>query len=231
MSEVIHYEQRNDVALIRIDDGKANAMTQTLIDDVHRAFNRASSEAKAIVLLGRPERFSAGFDLKVMKAGADAARALVLAGGELFMRVYEHPQPVVIGCTGHAIAGGVLLLATGDVRIGVRGDFKLGLNEVANGMPVPILGHALARDRLDPRAVEKAVLHAHLASPEEALSMGWIDQLEDAGRLEEVAVTRAAELAKLGQPAYGLTKRSLRERTIRYVRSTMNENLLEFRVG
>src|SRR5690606_35275794 len=111
------------------------------------ALDRAEREAKAVVVLGRPGRFSAGFDLKVMMSSPDAARALVLEGGALLLRVLELPLPVVTASTGHAIAGGLLLLATGDVRLGAGGDFKLGLNEVANGMPVPIFAHELARMR------------------------------------------------------------------------------------
>ena len=231
MSEIVTFEQRGDLALIRLDDGKANAMTKALIDAVGAALDRASKEAKAVVLLGRPGRFSAGFDLKVMMSSPEAARTLVLAGGELLMRLYEHPQPLVIGCTGHAIAGGVLMVATGDRRLGAAGDFKLGLNEVANGMPVPILAHELARDRLDPRALVESVLHAKLCDPESAVRVGWLDRVVPAEEVEARAIEEAEALAKLPQPAYGLTKRSLRRATISHVRSTIEQNLAEFSVG
>lgn len=231
MSEIVSFEQRGEVALIRLDDGKANAMSAPLLEGVSAALDRASSSAKAVVLAGRSGRFSAGFDLKVMMSGPDAARDLVLKGGELLMRLYEHPQPLVIACTGHAIAGGVLMVATGDRRIGASGDFKLGLNEVANGMPVPILAHELARDRLDPRALVESVLLARLWSPEDALRVGWLDRLVPEGEVEAAALEEASALAKLPQPAYGFTKRSLRRATIEHVRATMVQNLQEFSVG
>jgi enoyl-CoA hydratase len=231
MSELVSFELRGDVALVRLDDGKANAMSEALIAGVGAALDRASAEAKAVVLMGRPGRFSAGFDLKVMMSSPEAARALVMTGGELLMRLYEHPQPLVVACTGHAIAGGVLMLATGDRRIGVSGDFKLGLNEVANGMPVPILAHELARDRLDPRALVEAVLHARLYAPEDALRVGWLDRVVAAEELEERALEEAEALAKLPQPAEAQTKRSLRRATIAHVRATVESNLAEFNVG
>ncbi len=231
MSEVVSFELRGDLALVRLDDGKANAMSMALVAGVTAALERASKEAKAVVLFGRPGRFSAGFDLKVMMSGPDAARALVMAGGELLMKLYEHPQPLVVAVTGHAIAGGVLMAATGDRRIGALGDFKLGLNEVANGMPVPILAHELARDRLDPRALVESVLHARLWDPESAVRVGWLDRVVEAAELESAALEEAALLAKLPQPAYGQTKRSLRRQTIRYVRESMAANLAEFNVG
>lgn len=231
MTEIVNFELRDDVALIRMDDGKANAMSAPLLQGIDRALDRALSEAKAVVLMGRPGRFSAGFDLKVMMSSPEAARALVLAGGEVLMRLYEHPQPLVVACTGHAIAGGVLMVATGDVRIGVAGDFKLGLNEVANGMPVPILAHELARDRLDPRAFVSSVLLAQLSDPEDAVRVGWLDRIVSAGELETSAIDQAKALAQLPQSAYALTKRSLRRKTVAYVRETVQQNLAEFTVG
>lgn len=231
MSEIVSFELRGEVARVQMDDGKANALSSAMIEALGAALDRAAREAKALVLMGRPGRFSAGFDLKVMMSGPDAARALVTSGGELLMRLYEHPQPVVVACTGHAIAGGVLLAATGDRRIGVAGDFKLGLNEVANGMPVPILAHELARDRLDPRALVEAVLMARLWDPEGAREVGWLDRVVAPEALEASALEEAAALAKLPQPAFGLSKRSLRRRTIAHVRATMASNLEEFQVG
>jgi enoyl-CoA hydratase len=231
VSGVVSFELRGDLALVRLDDGKANAMSAALVAGVEAALERATKEAKAVVLFGRPGRFSAGFDLKVMMSGPEAARSLVMAGGELLMKLYEHPQPLVIAVTGHAIAGGVLMAATGDRRIGVLGDFKLGLNEVANGMPVPILAHELARDRLDPRVLVESVLHAKMWDPEGAVRAGWLDRVVPADELEAAAIAEAEALAKLPQPAYAQTKRSLRRQTIRYVRESMAANLAEFSVG
>jgi enoyl-CoA hydratase len=227
----VSFEKRGDVAVIRLDDGKANAMSMALIAAVEAALDRAGKEAKAIVIVGRPGRFSAGFDLKVMMSGPEAARSLVMAGGELLMKLYEYPLPTVMAVTGHAIAAGVLMAATGDRRIGAAGDFKLGLNEVANGMPVPILAHELARDHLDPRALVESVLHAKMYDPESAVRVGWLDRVVAPDELEAAAIAEAEALAKLAQPAYGMTKRSLRRQTIRYVRESMEANLAEFKVG
>lgn len=227
MSDIVGYEKRGDVAWIRMDDGKANVLSHALLDGVGAALDRAVEEAKAVVLIGRPGRFSAGFDLKEMMAGPAKARALLVKGGELFMRIYEHPQPVVMACTGHAIAGGALLVATGDRRIGAAGDFKLGLNEVGNAMPVPILAHELARDRLDPRALVESVLHSRMYDPESAARVGWLDRVVPADELEARVAEEADALAKLPQPAYSLTKRSLRRDTIAHIRTTVDQNMTE----
>ena len=121
------------VAVVRIDDGKANAVSTALIGELHDALDRALADAGSVCLVGRPGRFSAGFDLSVMTAGPDAARELVAAGAELLMRIYGHPQPTVAAVTGHALAAGVLLAAVCDTRIGAADvPAKLGLNDLAH---------------------------------------------------------------------------------------------------
>jgi enoyl-CoA hydratase len=85
---------------------------------------------------------------------------MVEAGAELLLKIYMHPQPVIIGCTGHAVAAGALLLLTGDYRIGISGDFKIGLNETSIGLSLPTFGLELARDRLDGRYLNRANMGA-----------------------------------------------------------------------
>src|SRR5262245_39765802 len=147
-----------------MDDGKANALSVAMIDALIGALDRAEKEAKALVLAGRPERFCAGFDLKVMMAGFDQAAALLKHGSELLMRLYAAKVPLVIACTGHALAGGALVVLTGDWRIGAQGAFKIGLNEVSIGMPVPVLAMELARDRLITHEVPRAKLIDRLSA-------------------------------------------------------------------
>lgn len=225
-TERIQLEIDGDIACITMDDGKANALSYGMLEDLTTALASAE-EAKATVLTGRPGCFCAGFDLKVMSQGPEAARDLLVKGAELLLRAYGFPRPLVIACGGHAIAGGALLAATGDTRIGALGAFKVGLNEVQNGLPVPILAHALASDRLDPRALVAAVLHAEIYDPEGAAQVGWLDRVVSADDLDRAAMAEAQRLAALPEVPYRLTKRSLRERTIDYIRENTQRNLEE----
>lgn len=230
-SDVVSFELRGTTAVIKLDDGKANALSPALLGALDGALDRAESEAKAVVLTGREGRFSAGFDLRVMMSGPQAARDLVVKGGEVLLRCYEFPKPLVIACTGHALAGGALLVATGDTRIGVTGDFKIGLNEVQKGMPVPILAHEFARDRLDPRELVASVLQAKIYDPASAKEAGWIDRVVAPEELEEAALAEATRLTGLPATAYALTKRSLRRQTIEHIRNTIETNLQEIAGG
>jgi len=152
----VHYSTVDRVARIQLDDGKANALGHAAIEALRAALARAEREAGAVLLLGREGRFSGGFDLAVMGAGIDAIRALVRAGGELFLHCLELRVPVVAGCAGHAVAGGALLVLAADYRVGARGNFKLGLSEVALGMSLPLYAIELARLRLSKRHFARA---------------------------------------------------------------------------
>ena len=216
---LVRYEQADSVAIVTMDDGKVNALSPALIAELETTFDRAEKQAKAVVLTGRKDRFSAGFDLRVLMSGPKPATELLTAGGALFLRLYELSKPLVIACTGHALAGGVLLAATGDTRIGARGDYKLGLNEVQKGMPVPTLAFELARDRLDPREITASVVQAKIYNPDEAASAGWLDRVVDEAELADAALAEAKRLAQMPGGAYGMSKKSLRAGTIERIRS------------
>ena len=223
----VRYELDGDIAVITMDDGKANALSPSMVADVDAAFDRASGEAKAIVLTGREGKLCAGFDLKVLMGGADAARDLFLAGGELFLKIYEHPQPVVVAATGHAIAGGALLLGVGDVRIGADGPFKIGLNEVAIGVPLPLFALAIAQARIDPRHLDRATMRATLFSPTEAAEVGWLERVVPAAELHAAALAEARALAALPAMPYAISKQSLRKDLVARVRASTAEDLAE----
>ncbi|MCZ6459340.1 MAG: enoyl-CoA hydratase-related protein, partial [Gammaproteobacteria bacterium] len=123
------YTLEGEVAVIGMDDGKANAVGHALIDEINQGLTRSLAEAKAVVIVGRPGMFSAGFDLKEFENGPEATTALVAKGARMMLRLFSHPQPVVAACTGHAIAAGAFMLLASDTRIGVQGEFKIGLNE------------------------------------------------------------------------------------------------------
>ncbi|MDH5490502.1 MAG: crotonase/enoyl-CoA hydratase family protein [Myxococcales bacterium] len=226
-TEIVSYSLSDGIATVLMDDGRANALSTEMIAALEAALDRAEGEAKALVLAGREGKFCAGFDLRAMMAGPEAARALVSLGGSLLLRLYEFPMPVVMACTGHALAGGALLAATGDTRIGASGSFKIGLNEVQNGMPVPILAHELARDRLLPTELFAAVVQAKIYDPEGAKRAGWLDRLTAPELVLPEAQTEAARLAKLPRGAYAASKRSLRRATLEHVRATLESNLHE----
>ncbi len=224
-ADPVHYSLEGNVALVRMDDGKANALSEAMIDGLVAALARAESEASAMVLVGRPDRFCAGFDLRIMMSSPDAAKALLSRGADMLMKLYGSKIPLVIACTGHALAGGALVLLTGDVRIGALGAYRIGLNEVQIGMPVPVLAMELARDRIVPTELGPATLLARIYDPEQAARVGYLDRTADATTVLDAAKAEAAQLAGLPRTAFEPTKVRLRGKTIEHIRSTLDADM------
>jgi enoyl-CoA hydratase len=227
----VTYTLEENVAHLAMDDGKANALSYEMLDALNAALDRAEKEAAAVVLSGRSDRFCAGFDLKVMMSSPDAAKALLRKGGELYVRLYGAPYPVVVACTGHALAGGSLVLLTADVRIGAAGPYRIGLNEVQIGLPIPVMAMELARDRLVGTELGRATLEAKIYGPEEAARAGWLDEVVAPAEVVARAKAEAKRLGALTRSAYSATKSRLRGRTIEYVRATVDEDMRTLMAG
>jgi enoyl-CoA hydratase len=225
MSSPLTYTLEGTTAVVRMDDGKANALSDAMIDALEGAVARAEKEASALVLAGRPDRFCAGFDLKVMMSSPEAALALLRRGADLFMKLYGSAVPLVVACTGHAKAGGALVLLTGDARIGARGPYQIGLNEVQIGLPVPILAMELARDRIAKLELVRATLQATIYGPEDAVRVGYLDEIVAPEEVLPRAMAEAARLGQLGRVPFVATKQRLRGKTIEHIRTTLEEDL------
>ena len=225
MSDLLEYRLEGGVAVLVFDDGKANVLNDQSIAALHAALDRAEREATAVALVGRPGRFSAGFDLSVMGSDVDSMRALVRSGAELLLRVWEFPRPFIAVCTGHAVAGGAMLLLTADYRLEVEGDWKIGLNEVSIGMPLPIFAVELARARLDSRLFTQATLLGKTFDGEGAVAAGYLDEIVNADDLLERGMALATQAASLEPSGFGPSKARARRALAEFVRSTLDDDM------
>ncbi len=224
-SDILTYTLDGSTAVVQMDDGKANALSGAMITALLEAIDRAEKEASSVVLAGRPDRFCAGFDLRIMMSSPEAAKDLLVRGSDLLMKLYGSPIPLVVACTGHALAGGALVLLTADYRVGAAGAFRIGLNEVAIGMPVPVLAMELARDRLAPQELARATLMAQIYAPEQAVGVGYLDEVAGAGEVLKRATEEAKRLGELSRHAFRATKTRLRGKTIAHILATFDEDM------
>jgi enoyl-CoA hydratase len=177
-----------------------------------------------VLLTGREQRFSAGFDLTALKQGGELATKMVIGGCELAERLLSFATPVVIACNGHALAMGAFLLLAADLRIGTAGPFKIGANEVAIGMVVPEAAIELCRLRLAPNYFGRSVLTAEIFTPEQAVLAGYLDQVVPAAELGASAHKAAAALAELNMPAYVATKKRARSAALAALRAAIEKD-------
>lgn len=218
----VQYECADGVALIQMDDGKANALSHAMLQEIEAAFDKVEQEAdaKVVVLAGRPGLFCGGFDTKVILGGTpDEARALFMRGGALLSRLISYPRPLVAAATGHAVAMGAFLLLCADYRVGARGEFKLGFNESAAGIDIPYMGVQLAQERLLPAYLTRTVVLGELFDPETAVAAGLLDQTVDTDKVMETARGVGALLTGLSANAVANNKTALRRNLERRIKA------------
>ncbi|WP_420427387.1 crotonase/enoyl-CoA hydratase family protein [Algiphilus sp.] len=216
--ERVQYACDNGVALIRIDDGKRNALSPAVFRQLYAALDRAEADKAIVILTGREDVFSAGYDLKILRSGKPAALDMLRLGYSLTARVMSYPYPVIVACNGHSLAMGVFLMLSADYIIGTRGDYKVAANEVALGLPMPRTAALMLRHRLTPAAFERVVNLSEYFPVEAAKEAGFFDELVDADQLLPRAREQAAAYAELDMGAHKLTKRRIRGKLIRQVR-------------
>jgi enoyl-CoA hydratase len=231
MADSVTLARDQDVAVITLDDGKANALSFAVIDSLNEALTEAESSAKAVTIVGRDGKFSAGFDLKVMTGSIDDARRLLSAGAMLGLRIFTFPIPVVLGVTGHALAMGGILTTTADYRVGADGPYKIGLNEVAIGMPVPSFGVELCRDRLAKAWFTRCVQHATLCSPTDAVAAGFLDEVVALDDVPARTLAVAAHLAETVHPVpFRMTRETVRGSLAEELRAGLEADMALFDV-
>ena len=211
MSELVAYSLNDGVATLTLNNGKVNAFSHALIAEFNAALDLAA-QAKAIVIVtGQPGILSGGYDLKIMMSGPQNAVDLVTAGSTLARRMLSHPQPIIVACPGHAVAKGAFILLSADYRIGVEGNFNIGLNEVQIGMTMHHVGIELARERLTKPAFQRSVINAEMFNPQGAVDAGFLDRVVAADVLMAEAQAHAQVLKKINLTAHKNTKLKVRK--------------------
>ena len=210
MGKRVTYERSEGFSTITMDDGKVNAMSVAMMAEINAALDQAQEHEAVALLTGREGVFSAGFDLAVFKQGREPLIEMLRVGARLAERLLSFPFPVVVACSGHAIAMGSFLLMSSDVRIGTDGPFKIGMNEVAIGMTLPYFAVEIARYRLATPYFSRAANLAEMYSPQEAIAPGFLDRVASPDQLLDTARATATALSKLDMAAHAATKLRVR---------------------
>ena len=220
MTELATLESNGDVSIITLDDGKVNVFSPDMIEQLNIILDKVPEDKGSILIQGKEGMFSAGFDLKVMQGGDTEAMSKMAAGGfKLLARVYSFPRPVVVACSGHAIALGAFLLLCGDYRLGAEGDFMIGANEIRNNMTVPEPILELSRARINKNHWFRAILNAEMYGPDHAIAPGYLDETVKPEKLMESALEKASDLATLDHPVYQITKELDQTQVLNSIRS------------
>jgi enoyl-CoA hydratase len=200
-----------------------------MLEALHTGLDAAEAAQSLVVLAGRDGVFSGGFDLQVL-GGMDRHAADLLTGGfELAYRMLSFPTPIVVACTGHAVAMGSFVLLSADHRIGLAGAaHRIVANEVAIGMTLPWTAIEIIRQRLTPAAFQQAANLAATFSPERAVAAGFLDEVVPAD-VVAAATAKATELAALHRGAHTATTLRTRQATLTALRTAIAADDADFR--
>ena len=216
------YENVENIVTLTIDDGKANVVGPSFLDDINAGLDRAQEEgAGAVILRGREGMFSGGFDLKEFEKGVEEGLKMVRRGFELLVRLYSFPLPLVAASTGHGIAMGAFIILACDWRIGSRGSFKMSLPETRIGMDLPPILIALTSSRISSRHMNRAALLSEVYNPDQAADAGFLDEVVEAGDLELRSRGVAKQLATLPGRQFDSNKLSVRAKTLDVMKASL----------
>ena len=200
----------NNISIITLDDGKANVFSPKMIQDVNDCLDQVPTQNGALIITGRDGMFSAGFDLKIISAGEmSAITEMTTNGFKLLSRIFSFPRPVLGACSGHGIALGTFLLCCCDYRIGVKGEFMIGANEMRTNMVIPTPILELIKFRVSNVHKYRAILGAEMYLIEDGIEAGLIDEVVEPENLMEASMHKIKDLASMGHPSYTLTKELL----------------------
>lgn len=193
---------------LRLDRPPANALSPDLISALREAIESAPRDgARALVLSGSPRMFSGGLDVPHLIQLDRPAIAATWRDFYAMMRALATcPVPIAAAITGHAPAGGAVLALFCDFRVMSEGDFKIGLNEVPVGIPLPPVIFKAMRRVVGSRRAERLCVQGLLISGDEALRVGLVDELAAPERVVERAVEWCRSLLALPPRAMAATR-------------------------
>jgi len=196
-----------NISTMILDDGKANVFSSQMSKDVNDCLDEVATDDGCLIITGREGMFSAGLDLKTIQSGdIELIQEMSISAFKLLARIFSFPRPVIAACSGHGIALGTFLLCCCDYRIGVKGDFMVGANEMRTNMVIPDPILELIKFRVSQSHKYRAVLGAEMYSLDKAIEAGLMDEIVPADSLMHAANEKAKDLSTMGHPSYSMTK-------------------------
>jgi enoyl-CoA hydratase/carnithine racemase len=229
MSTIRSEDREPGVRVLTLDRPPANAIDESLLADLDAALDaaRANDGVRVIVLTGSGLFFSGGFDFAAPRRDDAVASDLYARYRAAHLRLLTLPKPTVAMVNGHAIAGGLVLVLACDYRLGVEGNYRVGLNEVAVGASFPRAAFEIVRLRLPHARVSELILGAALYPAGQALRLGIVDELFPAEKFEDTVLRRAARLGAFPREAYAHAKTALVAEAVARIQAETPEEALQ----
>ncbi|MDJ0782120.1 MAG: enoyl-CoA hydratase/isomerase family protein [Desulfosarcinaceae bacterium] len=211
---IVTVEHEAELAIVTLQRGKVNALNGTVVAKLKEtlACLEADAEVRAVVLTGRGDFFSFGFDIpELYPLSREAFTAYLTHFTSLYTDLFLFPKPVVAALNGHTIAGGCMLALACDYRVMATGNAKIALNEIDFGSTVLAGSIEMLRFQVGNRNATKILYSGTMYSAEEAQALRLIEQMTSPNAVKAAAVRVAADLAAKHPPAFASMKHLLRQ--------------------
>ncbi len=216
MKPAVRYESSDGVGVLTLARGDdRNSMTPELLEAFGTALREARGDhsARAVVITGEGNCFSAGADLRSnLTLEGETPRQpheRSYAMYEPFLEVVDLEVPVIGALNGHAVGGGFGLALLCDMRFGNR-EAKYGANFARLGLHSG-LGISYMLPRIAGAAHAADLLFTgRLVRGDEAARMGILNAALGPDDVLPTALARAAEIAAAAPYAVRTMKRSMR---------------------
>ena len=216
------------VCELRLARPPVNALNPALMSALRGALADAVvAKSGAVVLSGAPGVFSAGLDVPALLA---LDRPTLRATWDLFFGLLSDlahcPVPVAAALTGHSPAGGTVIALFADHRVMAEGNFRVGLNEVQVGLPVPAVLLRALTFLCGERHASRLAIAGLLVDPAEALRVGLIDEVVPAGEVVSRSIAWATELLARPQKAM-LATRALARQPLQQAFASVDPSMID----
>ena len=135
---LVHYEVREGVAYITLDDPPANTYTHEMMRQLDGNILKArfDKDVYVIVLKGEGDKFfCAGANINMLKSSDPYFKYyFCLHANETLNRLEQTPKLVIAALEGHTVGGGLEIAMAADILIAKKGSGKLGLPEINLGV-------------------------------------------------------------------------------------------------
>ena len=174
-----------------LTEGKTsvNTYTREMWHDIDDAIlsARFDDSVSVILITGHGEKFfSAGASIKYLnKLSPRYKYFFCLHANETLSRLEQTPKLVIAALNGHTVGGGLEIAMAADIRVARKGNFQVGLPEVALGVLAGTGGTARLSRLVGKAKAMEIMVTGRKFSFEESREMDLVHDIYDSMSLEE----------------------------------------------
>lgn len=225
-------KQHDDLGILRLRAGNANAMNTRVLTGLAAGLNEArAANLKGLILTGDNGFFSAGLDLiEVYAFDREQMRRFIAHWENTMIELFAFPLPVVAAINGAAAAGGCLMALACDYRV-MAEDAAIGMTGIRLGISLPAAALEIARDGIPAPNLTHVLYSGKLFKSDKARELGLVNAVVRKEELMDVALKMLREFTQHHGNPINPIKTALRQSTLTRIRQSaeaLQEKFLDF---